>query len=273
MKGVKKLLLKAILVGLVGIFCALDSRLLGRLNFERPLIGSTLTGLALGDLQTGLMVGATLELVSLGLVHVGAAEPPDMVLGSIIASAFAILTGSSPQTALTIAIPIAVLGQMLGVAVRTLLTGFTHRADSLIDKGNFKTATRLHIIWGTLLYALTYFVPIFASIYFGTNFVKSIVDAIPDWLTDGLGVASGILPAYGFALLLNSMMTKKNVIFMLAGFFIVAYSGVDVTAVAIFAIILAFILADVKYNKEQVQTDGGNINEDDEFDDLDSPDK
>lgn len=32
----------ALLVGLVGIFCMLDSRLLGRLNFEQPLIGATL---------------------------------------------------------------------------------------------------------------------------------------------------------------------------------------------------------------------------------------
>lgn len=70
--------IKAVLVGLVGIFCRLDSRLLGRLNFERPLIGSTLVGLVLGDLHTGLVVGAQLELVSLGILSVGAAAPPDM---------------------------------------------------------------------------------------------------------------------------------------------------------------------------------------------------
>ena len=38
-------LVSAILVGLVGVFCMLDSRLLGRLNFEQPLIGATLVGL------------------------------------------------------------------------------------------------------------------------------------------------------------------------------------------------------------------------------------
>ena len=54
----------ALLVGLVGIFCMLDSRLLGRLNFEQPLIGATLVGLVLGDIPTGLAVGAATELVT-----------------------------------------------------------------------------------------------------------------------------------------------------------------------------------------------------------------
>ena len=58
------MLVKAILVGIIGVFAMLDSRLLGRLNFERPLIVSCLVGIALGDLQKGLMVGATLELMS-----------------------------------------------------------------------------------------------------------------------------------------------------------------------------------------------------------------
>ena len=108
-------LVSAILVGLVAVFCMLDSRLLGRLNFEQPLVGATLVGLVLGDPATGLAVGAATELVSMGLVAVGAAVPPDMVLGGIVAAAFACLTDASVETAMTIAIPIAVLGQLLGI--------------------------------------------------------------------------------------------------------------------------------------------------------------
>ena len=67
--------ISAVLVGLVGVFCMWDSRLLGRLNFEQPLVGATLVGLLLGDVPTGLAVGAAVELVSMGLVQVGAAVP------------------------------------------------------------------------------------------------------------------------------------------------------------------------------------------------------
>jgi len=265
------MLLNALLVGLVGVFCMLDSRLLGRLNFERPLIGATLVGIILGDLQTGLLVGATLELISLGLVNIGAASPPDMVLGSIIASAFTILTGASPETALTVAIPIAVLGQLLGILLRTILSSLTHHADHLIEEGKFKGAVRTHILWGTLLYSLSYFIPIFVAIYFGTGLVETVVNAVPAWLTDGLTVASKILPAYGFALLLDTMMTKKNVIFMLAGFFIAAYLSLDITAVSILAVIIAFILMDVKYNHPSGVPVGQSASQE-EFDDLDLPD-
>ena len=47
----------ALLLGLVGVFCILDSRILGRMNFERPLITCTIVGALLGDLQTGLKYG------------------------------------------------------------------------------------------------------------------------------------------------------------------------------------------------------------------------
>lgn len=243
------MLLKSILIGLVGVFCILDSRLLGRLNFERPLIVSTLVGIVLGDMEKGLMVGASLELISLGLVNIGAAAPPDMNMGSIIATAFAILSGTDAQTALTIAIPIAVLGQMIGILMRTILSNLTHLADSFIEKGEYKKACRIHIVWGTVLYSIMYFIPIFLAIYFGTDLVKGIVDSIPTWLTDGLNLASKILPAYGFALLLNTMLSGKMLPFLLIGFFITAYSGLGVTGIAIFACALAFILAEFKFKK------------------------
>lgn len=44
----------AIIVGLVGVFAMLDSRLLGRLNFEQPLITSAIIGVILGNPQAGL---------------------------------------------------------------------------------------------------------------------------------------------------------------------------------------------------------------------------
>lgn len=238
---------KAILLGLIGVFCILDSRLLGRLNFERPLIVSTLVGLVLGDVTQGLMIGASLELMALGLVNIGAAAPPDMNMAAIIATAFSILSNASAETALTIAVPISVLGQLLGVLMRTILSNLTHVADDLIEKGHFEGARNMHIVWGTSLYSLMYFLPIFLAIYFGTDLVSNIVAMVPAWLTSGLGLAAKILPAFGFALLLQTMLSKKLVPFLLLGFLITAYSGLGVTGVALFACLVAFFMADVKF--------------------------
>ncbi|HFI0593598.1 TPA: PTS mannose/fructose/sorbose/N-acetylgalactosamine transporter subunit IIC [Streptococcus suis] len=242
----------SLMLGLIGVFCILDSRLLGRLNFERPLIVSTLVGLVLGDVTQGLMIGASLELMALGLVNIGAAAPPDMNMAAIIATAFSILSKANAETALTIAVPISVLGQMLGILVRTILSNLTHVADRLIEKGDFKSAWRMHIVWGTLFYSLMYFVPIFLAVYFGTDLVKAIVDFIPAWLTAGLSVAAKILPAFGFALLLQTMLTNKLLPFLLLGFLITAYSGLGVTGVALFACLIAFFMADLKFRQAPV---------------------
>lgn len=240
--------ISALLVGLVGVFCMLDSRLLGRLNFEQPLIGATLVGLVLGDVPTGLAVGAAVELVSMGLVQVGAAVPPDMVLGGIVASAFACLTGASAETAMTIAIPVAVLGQLLGIVFRSIIAALTHVADSAIDAGNFKKAYRMHIVAGTALYSLMYFLPIFAAVFVGTDVVQAVVDMIPAWITDGLNVASKILTAYGLALLLSMMMNKGMTVFLFLGFMLASYLGLSVIAVSIFGVIIALILMGIKYS-------------------------
>ena len=132
--------LRALLIGIISIIAMLDSRMLGRSNLERPLIVSTLVGIVLGNVTKGLMVGASLELISMGLVNVGAAVATDMVLGSIIATSFAILSNTNAQTALTVAIPIAVFGQLLGIVVRMAMATLSHMAEADINKGKFNAA-------------------------------------------------------------------------------------------------------------------------------------
>lgn len=249
-------LVSAFLVGLVGVFCMLDSRLLGRLNFEQPLVGATLVGVVLGNVPMGLAVGAATELVSMGLVSVGAAVPPDMVLGSIVASAFACLTGASVETAMTIAIPIAVLGQLFGIVFRSLIAVLTHSADAAIENGNFKRATHMHIIVGTVLYSLMYFIPIFFAVYLGTDAVQAVVDLIPAWLSTGLNVSAWILTAYGLALLLSMMLSKGMAAFLFLGFLLSAYLGLSITSVSLFAVVFAFILSGLRFGKSSLAISG-----------------
>ncbi|GAA3010013.1 PTS mannose/fructose/sorbose/N-acetylgalactosamine transporter subunit IIC [Tetragenococcus solitarius] len=244
------MLVKAILLGLVGVLAVVDSRLIGRQNIGRPLILSTLAGLALGDLKTGITLGASLELISMGMVSIGAAGPPNMQLGSIIATAFAILSGSSTETALTIAIPVAVAGEFMSIIMRMVIAQFAHVADTSIEKGNFRTAEIIHIYWSFIFNAIIYFIPIFLTVYFGAGVVKDLVDMIPQIITDGLTVAGNMLSALGFAMLLSTMLSKKLVPYFLFGFFIVAYSGLDLIGVTIFSAFLAFIVDQMNFKKE-----------------------
>lgn len=262
----------SLILGLVGVFCILDSRLLGRLNFERPLITCTIVGLLLGNLPVGLTVGASIELMSMGIVNIGAAAPPDMNMAAIICSAFAILTDASVETSLALAIPIAVLGQMLGVLMRTILSNLTHVADRAIGEGKFARARSMHIVWGTILYSLMYFVPIFLAVYLGTDFVQKVVEVIPAWLTDGLNLSSKFLTAYGLALLLSIMLNKELTVFFLLGFFLVGYLGLNMTAIAIFAVIMAIILSGLKFRGGAAPAMAGNASAAEDYDPLEDDD-
>ena len=84
-----------------------------------------------------------------------------------------------------------------------------------------------------------YFVPIFLAVFVGTDFVQKLVEVIPAWLTDGLNLGAKFLTAYGIALLLSTMLNRDLTAYFLLGFFMVGYLGLNITATAFFACILA----------------------------------
>lgn len=243
--------LKSILLGLVSVVGVLDSRILGRQNIGRPLILSTLTGLVLGDLKAGIILGASMELISMGFVAIGAAAPPNMQIGSIVATAFSIISGSSTETALAIALPIAVAAEFIDILMRMVIAQFSHAADKAIENNNFKKAQRVHILWSLLLNSILYFVLIFITIYFGADSIKPIVDSIPDVLTHGLTVSGNLLSALGFAMLLSTMLSKKLFPYFLFGFLVVAYSNLSLIGLTCFSVLLAFIMDKVNYGRKE----------------------
>ena len=85
------MLVQAILIGLIAAFGKLDYQL-GTLYAFRPIVLCPLVGIVLGDLQSGLAIGASLELLFMGSISIGAYVPPDECIGGVLACAFAIPT-------------------------------------------------------------------------------------------------------------------------------------------------------------------------------------
>ena len=65
------MLTQAILIGLIAAFGKFDFQL-GTLYAFRPIVLCPLVGLVLGDLQSGLAIGASLELLFMGSISIGA---------------------------------------------------------------------------------------------------------------------------------------------------------------------------------------------------------
>lgn len=226
----------ALLLGLVGVFCILDSRILGRMNFERPLITCTIVGALLGDLQTGLTLGASIELMSLGIVNIGAAAPPDMNMAAIICAAFAILTDASAETALALAIPIAVLGPILAMIISivpsVLITWFAGKLGYTMGS---KYLTKLN---GGMMDKLMYVCGIVGLMVIGAMVASMVGLTTPiTFASTGLvlqDVLNSILPNLlnlGIVMLMYTLIRKKVKTGWLLGICIVG--GVAINALGL----------------------------------------
>lgn len=232
------MLVQSILIGLVAAFGAFDWQL-GTLYAFRPIVLCPLVGLVLGDLQTGLAIGASLELLFMGSISIGAYVPPNETVGGVLACAFAISLGESTEAAIALAMPIAVLTLSLKNIMRVIDPFFVDMADKFAAQGNVKGIYAIHFLLGNALGCVLYFILCSTAFYLGVDAVKGLLDMIPQFAIDGFGIAANILPAMGFAMLGRLVLTKQVMPYFFLGFLITSYAGIPVLGVAILAIIIA----------------------------------
>lgn len=228
-----KALLVAIWAGLAGV-----DLFDGLTHFHRPVVTGMVVGLILGDVQTGLITGATLEFVWMGAVPLAGAQPPNVVIGGIIGSAFAILANQDPQVAVGIAVPFAVAVQGAITLFFTMFSPVMHKADEYARNADTKAIERINYSAMLILFAF-YAIIAFLPVYFGAESAQRIVESMPAWLISGLEVAGGMMPAIGFAMLLNIMLKKEYVAFLIIGFVLVAYFQLPILGVSLIGVAIA----------------------------------
>lgn len=226
-------------------------------GFVKPTMAGFFSGLILGDVQTGLIVGGTLNLLVLGVGNFGGASIPDYMTGALLGTAFAIMSGEGAEFGATLAIPIGLLMIQLDVVARFCNTFFQHQADKYVQKHEFKKAANMNLL-GLIPTSISRMLPVFLALVFGSTFVQNIVDAIPMWLMSGLKTAGGILPALGIAILLRYLPVKKNIAFLLLGFFLAAFLKTPVVGIAIVGLAAAILTfqKDAAENQTAVQNTG-----------------
>ena len=234
-------MVQALLIGLIAGIGILDERVLGATLFGRPIVLSVFVGLALGDIKQGIIIGAQLELIWMGIAGIGVSTPPDYVTGGVIGTALATISHKGIGIALTIAVPVAVLAANLGTLVRVVNLWFSHKADKYAETANFR-GINLMLLSTTILFFLSAFIPTFLAMLLGASKINLIINAIPKVILDGLTVAGNLLPSVGFALLLDMLFSKKLFVFFFLGFLLCAYLKLDITGIAVLAICMAIII-------------------------------
>lgn len=248
----------ALLVTLVCFICYFLHYWFAFTFTDRAIIVGPLVGLVLGDLETGILCGATFELIFMGVMTIGAAVPSDVTSGAAVGTAFVILGGLSMESAVAIAVVVGLLCAQIQTIILTINTMFNPKIDKLIENDNRKGIYIALIIqtgaWLLLLSACT-----FITVYFGSGLAQSVINALPEFVTNGLSIASGTLIAVGLGMLLNIMWTKELAVYFFVGCVLSIYFHVPVLGVAmigiLYSIICYFTKKDTIQNTNQLETE------------------
>lgn len=216
-----------------------------RKTLDRSQVATAfITGLLLGHPLEGLAVGAIVELMFLGVFVVGAAIPPQPYLATIMTTVFVIRAGLGTEEALGLILPLAVLSQLLTLAVLSwnhLPLGIAKRRAK---EGDYRGVDIQNTIWQPLSFTfLTNLVPAFIGGFIGVPVVQSVVNWLQTsagWLLGGFGLLAGVLPALGFALLLYQMGTRY-IGYLFLGIVAALYLEPDPLAIAVAGVALALI--------------------------------
>ena len=209
------------------------------LGFNKPVFAGLFAGIVLGDVATDMYVGATLQLMILGIGAFGGASMPDYMSGAIIGTAFSITSGST-EVAIGIAISVGLLLVNFDLLARFANAYFQKMADVAAEKSNYRKVERANLL-GVLSWGLSRAIPIFICLIFGQDLVNLILEYSPQWLLDGLKVAAGVLPALGIAILLRYLPVQKYWAYVIFGFVAIAYLKIPMLGAALIGVALAAI--------------------------------
>ena len=220
-------LLQALLIALFGYLSSNYSpwcfgQLGGWYTMGRPLVSGLIIGVILGDVRTGILMGAAVQTLYIGLVTPGLSMPADLNFAAYMGIPLAMVAGASTE------------------------------------QGKIKKATNAPVYASISQFAAR-FVPIFLACYFGQDFIISVVQAIPAWLGDTFVIFGKMLPAVGFAMLLRFVLGKNaELVYFFVGFIMIAVLKMPIVAATLIACFLAYL--DIRYtakktNEVEVEVD------------------
>lgn len=234
-------IVEIVLLAIVTFFFAIDQFSLTEIVY-RPIIACPIIGAILGDVNTGLVVGGTYELMMVGNMPVGGAQPPNAVLGSVVAMIFAVKAKMDINAALGACMIFATFGQYVVTLTFTIMSGLMAKADKAANEANPKGITA--VLNTSMAILGTLFAVIAILAYVGGIAASGALQTLSEkasWFMGGLSAAGGMMRFVGFAVLLKIMLSNDLWGWLLGGFACaLLFGNVEATASACL-ILVAFI--------------------------------
>ena len=274
---------------LLGLFACLSSMpglggtSFGNYTLGRPLIGGLVCGIILGDIKTGILVGAAMQVVYIALVTPGGTVSADVRAVSYIGIPLAMVAlnsyGLSAATkegaalATSFGTMVGTLGTVLFYGTATINLVWQHIGWQAVEKGEFKRLYVVDMVLPWISHIICSFLPAVVMCKLGVPVVEAIKTTLP---MDGIAMKTlftvgSLLPCVGIAILLKKLGTKAfDFIPFFFGFTLAASMGLNLVSVTVVAAMFAIIYYNIKMvgirAKEAALASGGSFDADDEED-------
>lgn len=238
----KNELLMAIITGLWYWFAASLAGYTLFSTLKSPTFIGFVLGLIWGNPVLGITAGGSIEVIYLGLVAPGGNIPSDKALAALIAVPLVLMKDLSINLAVSIAVPVGIIGVFVNNIRRYGNAFLVHKADDFAEEANVKGIWQAATLYSFIFGMIIRFPLVFMANYFGADVVKGALAIIPQWLLHGMEVMGGLLPALGFATTIFMIGKKQYMPLFIVGFFMVKYFEITNIGVAIFGLCTALVI-------------------------------
>lgn len=223
------------------IVSLLDPYILSWQCINRPIIVAPIAGLILGDLNTGIIMGAALESIFMGISAIGGSIPADATTSSIIAVAFTILTGSDVEAGIALALPIGTVMASLAGLLTPIFAGLAPYWEKLAVNSTPQKFNMMNAVV-TCIQPLINAAILYLAVAYGVDGLQGFLASLPAWVMSGLGAATGMMLAIGFAILTSMIWSNEVGLFFFVGYVLVAYLQMGTLPIAIIGITIAVMM-------------------------------
>lgn len=238
-------------------------------TFSRPIVAAPITGLLIGDLHTGIVMGGSLEAIFMGISAIGGSVAADALTSSIISVAYTVLTKSDIETGLAIAMPIGTLMSSFNSLLSPFFAALSPYWEELAAKGDIKKFRIQTILFQLFIQRIAGAVVLFLAVAYGTAALESVWSSLPGFVTRGLGAASSMMTGVGYAILLSMLWSNEVGIYFFLGYVLSKYLKMDSLSIALigatFAFTIFFIEQKINDVKNSVSAKSTANNEEDFF--------
>jgi len=257
---------------LLAVFASLSSMpgmggsSIGNYTLGRPLIGGLISGLILGDVTTGIMVGVALQVVDVRAIsYIGVPLAILFVHANHITDEAGIAAAAAP-----IGAAVGTIGTVLFYGTATMNLLWQHIGWKAVEEGNFKKLYAVDWVYPWISHFLFSFLPTMIITKYGENMVDLMKLYLP---MDGFWMKAlftvGALPCVGIAILLKQIVTKAtDFIPFFVGFTLAKSLGLNLVASAVVSLIFAVIYYELEVIKSMKAVPAGAVYVDDDEEDI-----